>query len=143
MLFSKIKPLYFDIVIIDGPEKYRESVTRGLDFEKRLSHLLKKDESLIRRKIFKIVVEGKERAISHQFRANKPNIVLVEREEVEEKERDREGFELCGIFACGREEWINGRTGLPEGSSLKNYKSKGKVSAFCEGKLKSDFTAYR
>jgi hypothetical protein len=54
-------------------------VTRGLDFEKRLSHLLKKDESLIRRKIFNIVVEGKERVISHQFRANKPNIVLLER----------------------------------------------------------------
>lgn len=39
-----------------------------------------------------------------------------------EEGRDREGFELCGIFTEKQEEWISGRTGLPEGSSLKNYR---------------------
>lgn len=47
-----------------------------------------------------------------------------------EENRDREGFELCGIFTLSQEEWLNGKTGLPEGSSLKNYKQKGKISKF-------------
>ncbi len=33
-------------------------------------------------------------------------------------------------------EWISGRTGLPEGVSLKNYMLKNKISQFSKSKLK-------
>ena len=75
------------------------------------------------------MIEGKERKISAQMRRNVPEVVVFERK-AEERGRDQEGFELCGIMADGEEEWINGRSGLPEGSSLKNYKTKGKISKF-------------
>ena len=39
-------------------------------------------------------------------------------------------------------EWLNGKTGLPEGSSLKNYKKKGKVSRCSEAHLSRVFEDY-
>jgi hypothetical protein len=57
--------------------------------------------------------------------------------------RNQEGFELCGIMMDSEQEWVNGKSGLPEGSSLKNYRAKGRVSHFSESKLSSDFPMYK
>ena len=44
-------------------------------------------------------------------------------------------MENGGIILLDYCEWINGKTGLIEGSSLKNYKKKGKTSILCANKL--------
>jgi hypothetical protein len=44
-------------------------------------------------------------------------------------------MENCGIIIGDYCEWINGKTGLTEGSSLNNYKKKGKTSLFSKNKL--------
>jgi hypothetical protein len=64
------------------------------------------------------MVDGKERTISSQFYSKIPEIIILEKE----ASRDLEGFELCGIFTDGQDEWLNGRSGLPEGSNIKTYK---------------------
>lgn len=53
--------------------------------------------------------------------------------------KQKEGFELCGILTNGHAEWLNGKTGLPEGSSLQNYATKGRISLFSDNALLRDF----
>lgn len=117
-LFSSLTPVYLSTIIIDSPSHLRESLLKGTNLPLRLARLLNRSPALIERQIFNIVVEGKERRISSQFGHRTPEVVVLEKEEG----RDRQGFELCGIFTEKLEEWTNGRSGLPEGSSLKNYR---------------------
>lgn len=107
----------------------------------RLSRLRNASKDLIERKIFNIVVEGKERRISRQFRLQQPEVRLLIRKGSAKDRAKKEGFELCGLANVFNKcfEWVNGRTGLPEGASIKNY-AKGKtkkISQFCEEALRS------
>ena len=135
-------PIYLSCVIVDSHSVMSSNLINGISFIKRLSKILKRPEELIERQIFNILIEEKERKISNQFHYREPHIIIMEKK-IEKKGRDREGIDLCGIVTEDVEEWINGKSGLPEGSSLKNFKEKGKISQFSERTFHSLYPEYK
>ena len=51
----------------------------GVDFVKRIGGIFNISEELAERKLFKVVIDGKERRISGQILRNKPNIIAIEK----------------------------------------------------------------
>ena len=137
-LFNTILPIYLSLVIVDCPDNLKPTLERGLDFVTRIGHLRGKSKGLILRQLFNIVVEGKQRKISGQFRRNRPQLRVLHKEN-ENKDRNQEGFQLCGVFIEGKEEWINGRSGIPEGASLNKINGKGKISQFSDHSLRANY----
>jgi hypothetical protein len=58
-LFSLISPIYLSRIIIDGDQRLKESVEKGINLQKRLHQLLSRPEDLIHRQIFNIIINGK------------------------------------------------------------------------------------
>eukprot|EP00919_Chromeraceae_sp_WS-2016_P013540 GHVR01031923.1.p1 GENE.GHVR01031923.1~~GHVR01031923.1.p1 ORF type:complete len:132 (+),score=1.69 GHVR01031923.1:2252-2647(+) len=66
-LFKYLTPIYLDLIIVTTNNKYKNRIIQGLNFVKRISSLKHQSEQNIKRKIFNIVVNTKERTISSQF----------------------------------------------------------------------------
>lgn len=80
-LFSMVTPIYLNKIIIDGKENLRSNINKGICLPDRIHHLTNKSVSRIHRQIFNIIVEGKEKTISSQFRPHLPEIVIFDKEE--------------------------------------------------------------
>ena len=67
-LFSMVTPIYLNKIILDGKEILHANIEKGINLPERIRRLTNKSVSRIHRQIFNIVVEGKEKTISSQFR---------------------------------------------------------------------------
>ena len=79
-MFNLVTPIFIGTVVLDCESSMSQKVKNGLDFVKRVSQILNISEELAERKLFNIVIEGKEKQISGQFLRNKPNIITVKKE---------------------------------------------------------------
>lgn len=80
-LFSMVAPIYVDKIILDGKETLHSNIEKGINLPERIHRLTNKSVGLVHRQIFNVVIEGKERIISSQFRNHSPEIVLFDKEE--------------------------------------------------------------
>ena len=58
-LFKYIKPVYINLFVIKTDKSSEENIRNGIDFVYRLSMLKNKDNGLIKRKIFNILLDNK------------------------------------------------------------------------------------
>lgn len=76
-----VTPIYLHKIIFDGKEMLHLNIEKGINLPERIRRLTNKSVSLVHRQIFNIVIEGKERTISSQFRNHSPEIVIFDKEE--------------------------------------------------------------
>lgn len=76
-----VTPIYVDKIILDGKEILHKNIEKGISLPERIRRLTNKSVSLVHRQIFNIVIEGKEKKISSQFRYNSPETVIFDKEE--------------------------------------------------------------
>jgi hypothetical protein len=74
-LFKFIRPVYFDKIVVDRINKFEklfngDDIKNGLNLIIRLQKNTKMNEELIKRKIFHIIIDDKEKDISKQFKLN-------------------------------------------------------------------------
>ena len=60
---------------------------------------------------------NKKLKITKQFNLNKPSITIINKQ----SEPKQIKIDLCGIIYNGTAEWLNGKTGLPEGININKF----------------------
>jgi tRNA-specific adenosine deaminase 1 len=77
-LFNYIKPIYIDTIIIKTYHKISpKQISKGINLPYRISKLCKVAKNKIIGKLFKIVINGKIRVITNQFKHHTPNIIII------------------------------------------------------------------